>query len=127
MVIDKSKIFGIFIVFLISIFLISDYQKKVEIIFFTNPNCLVSNNAEKVLEEIKNDFKNKIYIRKIVVNIYNGDEPDTEEIKILREKYQVNGVPEIIIDGKEFIQKYTKDNLVEVICQKFIIKPEVCG
>ena len=65
-------------------------------------------------------------MRKFVVDMYEGDEPDTEEIKFLRERYQVNGVPEIIIGGKEFIQKHTKHNLEQAICQNFIIKPWVC-
>jgi hypothetical protein len=58
--------------------------------------------------------------------MYPDDQPDTEEIKMLREKYQVYGIPDIVIDEEKFILSFTKDNLKEKICEKFIIKPGVC-
>jgi hypothetical protein len=78
------------------------------------------------MEEIKEDFGDKIIVKEVVINMYPDDEPDTEEIKKLREKYQVYGVPEIIIDGEKFTLNFTKYNLEKKICGKFIIKPEVC-
>lgn len=124
----KDLKLAIIIIFSISLSLIIliENQKRVEIIFFTNPKCLIANRTDEVLREIESDFKDRVYIKEIKVDMYNGDPPDTEEIKILREKYQVYGIPEIIINGKEFIQKHTKDSLEMIICGNFIIKPEVC-
>jgi len=122
---EKIVILIIFSIFL-SFFFFIEIQKKVEIIFFTNPRCFVANRTAKVLREIKSDFNDKVNIKEIKVNMYNGDPPDTEEIRLLRDTYQVYGVPEIIINGNELTQKYTKDNLERTICENFIIKPEVC-
>jgi len=122
---EKMTILIIFSICLSILFLI-EMQKTVEIIFFTNPGCFVANRTDKTIGEIKSDFKDRVYIKEIKVNMYNGDPQDTEEIKMLREKYQVNGVPEVIINGKEFTKKHTKDNLERTICEYFIIKPMVC-
>jgi hypothetical protein len=79
-----------------------------------------------MIDEAKKDFGDKIRVREIMVNMYDGDKPDTEEIKILRDKYQVYGVPEIIINGEKFAVSFTKDNLKKKICEKFIIRPWSC-
>lgn len=113
-------ILSIFLLFLV------EHQQKVEIIYFTNPRCIMANRTDELLDEMKEDFQDRIHIRKIKVSMYPEDAPDTEEIKGLREKYKVYGVPEIIINGEEFIGKYTKDNLKEEICKNFIIGPEAC-
>jgi hypothetical protein len=91
-----------------------------------NPGCRVSNQSNIIIKEIKQDFGDRIYLREIRVNMYSNDPPDTEEIKLLRERYKVYGVPTIIINEKEFTTQYTKDNLEEEICKNFIIKPKVC-
>jgi len=127
MVVDEKTKVGIGIIITISlIFFFSSYQ-TIEIIYFTNPKCLIVNKTDKIINEIKKDFENKVYIREIKVSMYPDDPPDTEDIKQLRDRYQVYGVPEIIINGKRLTKKYTKDNLVEEICNSLLIKPEVCG
>ena len=131
MVIDQKTKVGvttivIIIIFSISLLFLIENQKPIGIIFFTNPGCLVSNQTDKVLEEIKNNFKDRVDIKEINVNMYNGDPTDSEEIRTLREKYQVYGVPELIINGREFTKKHTKDNIEDAICGNFIIKPEAC-
>lgn len=117
------------ITIILSIFLlfIPEDPKLVEIIYFTNPRCLMANRTDKLLDEIREDFQDRVHIREIKVSMYLEDAPDTEEIKELRERYKVYGVPEIIINGEEFTGKYTKDNLKEEICKNFIMEPEVCG
>jgi len=100
--------------------------QKVRIIYFTNSKCLLTVQTDRLIEEIKNDFGNRIYVREIVVNMYQDDPPDTEEVKQLRQEYQVFGVPVIIINGKEFTKEFTKNNLEQEICKNFIVKPEVC-
>ncbi|MDI6826812.1 MAG: hypothetical protein QMD36_06585 [Candidatus Aenigmarchaeota archaeon] len=112
-------------VLLLAILLFSLYQ-RVDIIYFTNPKCLLTKNTDRIIEEVKEDFGDKVRVREIIVNMYEDDRPDTEEIKQLREKYQVYGVPEVIIDGKKFTLNFTKYNLETKICEKFVIKPEVC-
>jgi len=109
----------------ISLFLFSQYQ-KVEIMYFTNQKCLLTKNTDSIIEEMKLDFGDRIKVREIKVNMYPDDQPDTEEIKMLREKYQVYGTPDIIIEGEKFTMSFTKDNLMKKICERFIIKPVVC-
>jgi thiol-disulfide isomerase/thioredoxin len=123
----KTKNEGIvLLIMILFIFFILVSKQKVDIIFFMNPRCRVSNQSSLVIEGIKEDFGNKIKLREINIKMYLNDPPDTEEVKILREKYRVYGVPTIIINGKEFTKQYTKDNLEEEICNNFIIKPKVC-
>lgn len=108
------------------IFFILASKQKIDIIFFTNPACRISNETSIVVKEIKEEFGDKITLREIRINMYLNDPPDSEEIKILREKYRVYGVPTIIMNGKEFTKEYTKDNLEKEICNDFIIRPKVC-
>jgi len=84
------------------------------------------NETDVIIQEIENDFKDKVNVRTIKVSMYPDDEPDTEEIKRLREKYEVYGVPTIIINGEEFTEEFTKENLRENICNYFMIRPKVC-
>ena len=123
----KTKIYvGIILTtLLIILFLFSKYQ-TIEIIYFTNSKCLITKKTDKMVNEIKKDFGDRVNITQIEISMYPDDLPDTDEIKQLREKYQVYGVPEIIINGKEFTKEYTKDNLEEEICNNLLIKPEVC-
>lgn len=100
--------------------------QKVDIIYFRNDKCILTTQSDRIIGETKEDFKNKVQIREINVNMYPEDKPDNEEIKELRDKYRVFGVPVIIINGKEFSREMIKDNLENEICNKFIIKPEVC-
>ena len=128
MVVNKKTKNEVIVLLIIplSIFFILAYKQKVDIIFFMNPSCRISNQTGPIIQEIKEKFGNNINLREIKVNMYFTDPPDTEEIKILREKYKVYGVPTIVINGKEFTKEYTKDNLEEGICNSFIIKPKVC-
>jgi glutaredoxin len=105
--------------------MLTPYQ-KLDIIYFRNDKCILTTQSDRSIEGVKEDFKNKVRIKEINVKMYPDDKPDTEEIKELRSKYNVFGVPVIIINGKEFSRQLTKDNLENEICNKFIIKPEVC-
>ena len=121
----KNEVIVLFIM-IFFIFFIFASKQKVDIIFFMNPGCRISNETIIVIKEIKDDFGNKINLREIRIKMYSNDPPDIEEVKNLRERYRVYGVPTIIINGKEFTKPYTKDNLEEEICKNFIIKPDVC-
>jgi len=122
----KTKI-GILTIFLfLSLFVVYAKYQKVNIIYFTNPNCRLTENTDSILQEIKLEFNNRIIIKEIKIHIYDQDKEDTEEIARLREKYQVFGVPEIIINRKKFKQEFSKENIKQSICKEFILKPEVC-
>jgi len=82
--------------------------------------------TDVIIDEIKDEFGDKVNVLKLSVNMYPGDVPDTDYVKQLREKYQVYGVPDIIINGQKFTNKYTRDNLEQEICKKFLIKPRMC-
>ena len=125
----KTKVkFGLIIIILLGaiFFLLINYNQTIEILYFTNPKCRLVNETDVIIQEIENDFKDKVNVRTIKVSMYPDDEPDTEEIKRLREKYEVYGVPTIIINGEEFTEEFTKENLRENICNYFMIKPKVC-
>lgn len=123
----KILIISSIILFLfITFFTVKNKSQTIDIIYFTNPRCVISNQTDELIGEIKNDFKDRINITTIIVSMFEGDSPDTEEIKQLREQYKIYGAPVIIINGKEFTKAYTIDNLREEICEEFLIKPLVC-
>lgn len=129
MVIDEKTKIRVGAIGLASILLILIFFSKnqiVEIIYFTNPRCIVVNNTNDILREIKEEFKDRISIREIKVSMYENDLPDTPEIKWLRDKYHVFGVPDIIINGKKYTGKFNKEDIMDEICRNFIIEPEVC-
>lgn len=101
-------------------------RQKIEIIYFTNPSCNLAKGTDIIMQEISENFGGKIVVREIKVNMYQNDSPDTLEVKQLREKYEVHGVPEIIINGKEFTKQFTYYELEKAICDQFIIKTSVC-
>ena len=121
----KTEIGILLIISTLFLLMLTPYQ-KLEIIYFRNDKCILTIQGDRTIEGVKEDFKNKVSITEINVKMYPEDKPDTEEIKELRDKYNVFGVPVIIINGKEFSRQLTKDNLENEICNKFIIKPEVC-
>jgi glutaredoxin len=125
----KTKIkieIGILLIIATIFLLMSTPRQKVDIIYFRNDKCIITTQSDRIMGEVKTDFNNKIRVKEINVNMYPEDKPDTEEVKELRSKYGVFGVPVIIINGKEFARELTKNNLENEICSKFIIKPRVC-
>lgn len=122
----KTKVgFVVIIILFVVIIFFSQYQ-KVEIMYFTNPKCLVAQTTDEIIDGIKEEFGDKVHVLEFRVNMYPNDAPDTEDVRQLRDKYQVYGVPDIILNGQKFTKKYTKDNLEQEICNKFLIKPGLC-
>lgn len=111
--------------FLIVLFFF-DQNQKIKILYFTNPTCKIANDTDKIINELKEKFGDRLIVEEITVSMYSGDEPDDPKIKKLRETYNVQGVPTIIINGKEFTKPFTKNNLKEAVCREFLIKPKVC-
>lgn len=122
----KVKIGIILIVVVILLLIISPCQ-KVGIIYFTNDKCIISIQTDRILENVRKDFGDRVIIREVKVNMYTDDPPDSEEIKELRAKYRVFGTPVIIINGKEFTEEFTRNNIEKEICNEFITKPSVCS
>lgn len=106
---------------------LSSSSRTAEIMLFTHSSCLVGNQTETIFNSLKKDFGDKIFVRKIVVKMAEKDPKDTPEIEQLRKKYNVAGVPVLVINGKEFTKEFTKQNIKEEICKNFIIKPEACA
>ena len=97
------------------------------ILYFTNPACRPAHRVDELMHEIKKEFNDSIELRWYNVAIFEG-EREAEEVKRLREKYKVYGVPFIVINGEPLRKAYTKENLIREICKHFIIaKPKACG
>ena len=65
-------------------------------------------------------------IQKFFASMYEGDPEDSDQVKILRERYNIKGVPVIIINGKEYKNKFEWDEFKAEICKNLIIKFSVC-
>jgi len=79
-----------------------------------------------IISQVAIEFGDQINVRIIDAQLYPNEPEDTKEIKQLREKYNVIGLPDIIINGKKFTKQLTIDNLFSEICNNFIVKPEMC-
>jgi len=126
MAIDETKIVVIILFLSILTIVIVNYREKtnfVKIIYFRRTSCIIVNKTDQIIAEIENKLGNKIEVK--TVNLDN-EENLTEEEKQLKEEHQIIGVPEIIINGKEYTKEFTKEELGKEICNKFLIKPEGC-
>ena len=79
-----------------------------------------------MIEEARKKFGDRIEIKTFNVKYLPEDPEDPPEIKKLREKYRVIGLPEIIINGKKFAKKYKSENLFSEICKYFLVRPIAC-
>ena len=116
----------ILILFTIIVFVIRSTVSVVEIIYFRNLACRSSNNVDIIINQIQIDFREKVIVKPVKIQMYENDENDTQEISELREKYNIIGVPTIIINGKEYTKEFTKDKLEKEICKKILFQSEVC-
>jgi thiol-disulfide isomerase/thioredoxin len=108
---------------------LSHFQKegeKVEILYFRSDKCPIAKTTDAIISQAISEFNDKINVKIINSQLYPEEPEDSEEVKQLREKYNVIGLPEIIINGKKFKKQFTKNNLFEEICNNFIVKPEGC-
>ena len=126
---EKAKIGAVVLVLIllsIMVFLINSTVPIVEIIYFRNPACRSSNNVDTIIDQIQIDFGEKVIVRPVKIHMYENDKNDTQEILELREKYNIIGVPTIIINGKEYTKEFTKEKLEKEICKKILFRAEVC-
>ena len=126
MAIDEKAGIGLVVIILIAATLLvislRGKTRIVEIIYFKGSSCIVVNATDQIIDGIRTSFKDKVSIR--TINI--GDESLSAQDKQLIEKHQVIGVPEIIVNGKEYADEFTKEGLEREICRRFLIKPEAC-
>lgn len=123
---EKTKIRFIILILIILTLLVVNFKDKtmqVKIIYFRRTSCVIIDNTDRIIEGIKNKLGDKVKVRIIDLD---DEENLSEEDRKLRDKYEVVGVPEIIINGKEYTKEFTKDKLEKEICSKFLIKPEGC-
>jgi len=120
----KERLFLAFLLLFLCFLVVT--QQKVVVFYFRNDKCGLIGNTDRLIEEAKKAFNGRIEVKVYNVSIYPSDPPDTEEVKALREKYGVLGVPVIVINGKEFKEEFTRENLFKAICNNYILKPEVC-
>jgi thiol-disulfide isomerase/thioredoxin len=108
--------------------LLSFFKKseRVEILYFRNDKCPIAKATDAIINQAISEFDDKISVKIFNSQLYPNEPEDSEEIKRLREKYNVIGLPDIIINGKKFTKPFTKNNLFEEICNNFVVKPEVC-
>lgn len=121
--IDIGILIGIFFILLTT----SLYStEKVRILYFRSDGCRISKVTDSLLNKMKVLFKDRIIIITLETKISLKEEKN-QTIRKLREFYKVVGIPEIIINEKKFNKKYTEKNLIQAICDEFLIKPMVCG
>ena len=101
-------------------------HRSVKILYFRNEKCRISLQTDQIIQDVARQFDGSVIIKTYNVKLYPSDQPDSPEVKLLREKYHVIGTPEIIINGKEYTGKYTKEDLFKAVCNNFILKPEAC-
>jgi thiol-disulfide isomerase/thioredoxin len=100
--------------------------EKIEVLYFRNDKCPLVYDTDRIIQEAKEIFNDRIEVKIINARLYPSEPEDPEDVKILRERYGVIGLPEIIINGKKFTKDFTRENLLIEICSNFIVKPGVC-
>lgn len=100
--------------------------QKVEILYFRNDECPIVKSTDVLINQAIDEFGDRISVRTINAQLYTNEPEDSEEIKRLRERYNVIGLPDIIINGKKLTKKFDRNNLFSEICNNFIVKPEAC-
>jgi len=89
-----------------------DKSKTVEVIYFRRSSCAIVNSADDVIHGIKGNLGDRMELTTIDMD---EEKNFTEYQKKLVEKYEVIGVPEIIINGKEYAKEFTKDEIEKEI------------
>lgn len=125
--IELEKIlFFVIIIILILFFLLTNLSKKIEILYFRNDNCGLIDDTDNIMEDVEELFGSYIYLNTLNSKLIETDPEDSEEIGNLREKYDVIGLPDIVINGKKMKISFTRQNIFNEICNNFIIKPGEC-
>ncbi|MBD3155458.1 MAG: hypothetical protein GF368_02270 [Candidatus Aenigmarchaeota archaeon] len=97
--------------------------EKVSVIYFRRTGCSVVEKTDNIVQEIDGDLGIELEI--ITVDLTREEKLSEQEI-ILKNEYNVIGVPVIIINGKEYTGVFTKESIEGEICKKFLFRPEEC-
>ena len=120
----NKKWLYLFILFMIMFSTITFYfHRKVEILYFRNEKCRITQTTDSLLQEAIKDFDGKIEVKTYEANFSISSDPPL--VRQLREKYKIVGLPEILVNGRK-LGKFTKENLYNQICNNLILKPGVC-
>jgi hypothetical protein len=101
-------------------------EEKVDILYFRNDRCTLIRNTDNMIAEAEKRFGYRVNITTMNVSLYPDDPKDSEEVRQLREKYNVIGLPEIVINGQKMTTEFTGTNLFSEICNNLRTKPLVC-
>lgn len=131
--VGKQKRNILFLIFLVLGILVagnfifsSQVSQKVEILYFRNDYCVLIYNTDMIIQEVIQGFGDKVDVKIFNARLYSNEPEDSPEVKELRERYEVIGLPDIIINGKKFVNDFTSKNLFEEICNSYLIRPEAC-
>lgn len=120
------KIYLVILAIIILYFIISEFSGPVEILYFYNEKCIVSNIVDEIMNKTKDTFKNKVEIKYFEVSIFSGDNPEDNETTILKKKYNIQGTPVLIINEKEYNKAYEFKKISKEICDSFLVWPKEC-
>ncbi len=107
----------ILIIVIILLFLLYSFAQQVNVIYFTG-ECRVAKHVDKIIETLNKTLPLNLTVYRIDSNF--------SEVKYLRQKYKIYGVPFIIINGKPLKGRYTENNIRKKICKEFFIPPKGC-
>ena len=96
------------------------YNQKVKIIYFYDRTCVISNITEGLINNTRSDFGKRVEIIEI-----DAFKPKQNEAKLV-EKFNVKGVPLIIIDGRVYPYEYNYTLFKIEVCKRFVFKPKEC-
>jgi hypothetical protein len=94
--------------------------QRSEILYFYNKGCLISNKTDIFIENIQLELGAKVKITKI--DPFDPKNQDNELVK----KFNVKGVPTIVINGKIYSHDYNYTLFKNEVCRYFVLKPEKC-
>jgi len=94
--------------------------QKVEIIYFYSKACVISNETDSFIDGIEAELGERVKVRRI--DAFNAERDEEELVK----KYDVKGVPVIVIDGRIYPYEYNYTLFKREVCKRFVFKPEKC-
>ncbi|MFH8080293.1 MAG: thioredoxin family protein [Candidatus Aenigmatarchaeota archaeon] len=96
-------------------------QQKIEITYFYSEGCELVKETNLIVDKIEHEFKDRVIVKKI-----NAFSPKDDEERKIVEKFNVKGVPTILINGREYHDPFNYTEMEKNICKQFLIKPKTC-
>ncbi len=123
---EKTKIGLVILIFIILTFVVITLRNKsmtVNVIYLRKSSCIIINQTDRIMEEFEDKFGSELSIKTVDLD---HEQNITKEDRDMINKYQIIGIPLIIINGKEYRKGFTEKNIKREICRSFLIKPEEC-